>query len=80
MVLEAQQSIGNLRSGGLRYSDVDVDELHSVINFSASAASNVFGTVFSLGPPTTGLTVNVKQFTRGQTNEKMFSCMLANGR
>ena len=70
MSLEAQQSIGG---GVLRYSDVDVDELRGVINFSARAVSNVFGTVIPLGPPTTGLTVNVGQFTRGQTNEKMFT-------
>ena len=76
MSLEAQQSIRNLPSRLLHYSDIDVDELHGVINFSASAASNVFGTVIPLGPPATGLTVNVGQFTRGQTNEKVFSNLL----
>ena len=76
MALEAQQSVGYLQSHGLQYSDIDVDELHGVITFSASAVSNVFGTVIPLGPPTTGLTVNVGQFTRGQTNEKMFNDLL----
>ena len=73
MALEARQSIGNVHGGVLQCSDIDVDELHGVINYSASAVSNEFGT---LGPPATGLTVNVGQFTRGQTNEKMFSNLL----
>ena len=76
MALEAHQSIENLRSGLFQFSDIDVDELHGVINFSASTVSNVFGTVIPSGPPTTGLTVNVGQFTLGQTNEKMFNDLL----
>ena len=76
MALEAHQSIGNSYNDWLQYSDIDVDELHGVINFSACAVSKEFGTFFSSGPPTTGLTVNVRQFTRGQTNEKMFSNLL----